>query len=250
MSKRIVIVGLLVIGVVAMLGTEATAQIKYCFGCGSGDKCQLTFRPGGLFTGSELNDGLVTVDCNNRADGGRVIDGDIVCKSPGGNVAPGRPVQGNTEGTFSVEEVLTSADIHGSRATKTNDIEVTFADPDPEATSFCKHPPTNLATEFPQCSGVCNGSTDACDPLSTASTSCYDCFKLFFGLPSECIGCPNCKWTYFAIDYNDHCVNFKVKVGPPEDQDVVLNMTGRCRDPGNINLVDCPVDRTNCPGSP
>jgi hypothetical protein len=229
MSKRVVIVGLLVLGVVAMLGTEATGQPKYCFGCLSGDQCQFTFRHSGLFTGEELNDGLVTFDCNNRFHGGKVLAAIVQCQNQGGTVAPGFPVQGNAEGTFEIAEVLTRSNISGSTAQKTNPIETFVAE-------FCTNPPEDCAT-------ACSPETCSCSP--EACTACYECYKGFFQLPPERIGCPNENWKYFAIDYNNHCVNFRVIVDGVEE----VSITRRCTDPGNTNFVVCLEDTTLCPFS-
>jgi hypothetical protein len=224
MSKRIMIVGLLVLGVVAMLGTEATGQPRYCFGCLSGDQCQLTFGHSGVFTGGELNEGRVIFDCNNRFHGGKVLAAIVQCQNQGGTVAPGFPVQGNAEGTFEVAEVLTRSNISGNTAQKTNPIETVV-------TEFCTNPPEACA--------------DVCSP-ATCATDCYECYKEFFGLPEERIGCPNENWKYFAIDYNNHCVNFRVIVDGVEE----VSITRRCTDPGNTSFVVCVEDQTNCPFLP
>jgi hypothetical protein len=230
MSKRIVIVGLLVIGTVAMMRTEAAAQWRYCFGCLSGDKCQLNFKTGGLFTGSDLNNGLVSTDCNNEAHGGKVLSGKVICRNQGGTVALGFPVQGNATATFDIEQLLTSADIRGSQAKKELPIETAFAE-------FCVSPPAT-------CANVCDGTPDACNAFSTSS--CYTCFKEFFGLPAESVGCPNANWRYDSIDYNNHCVNFRVFLSDVER----ISVTRRCTDPGNINFVECVEDTTLCPFVP
>jgi hypothetical protein len=231
-SKRIVIIGLLVIGAVAIMRTEAAAW-SYCFGCLSGDKCQLDFKTGGLYTGNQLNNGDVSTDCNNKneEEGAKILAANIICRNQGGTVAPGFPVQGNATATFDIEQTLTPADVHGSAATKQLPIETTFAE-------FCSNPPPNLATDFPQCSGVCDGTPAACNAFSSPPSSCYTCYKNFFGLPAESFGCPNSKWRYDSIDYNDHCVNFRVFVAGFEE----ISVTRRCTDPGNINFVECVED--------
>jgi hypothetical protein len=223
MSKRIVIViGLLVIGVVTMLGTEATAGCPggycICFGCLSGDQCQLEFSQGGLFTGKDVKNGLVSSDCNDRTYGGKVIAAHVTCQNPAGMLSRGKSFVGNGPGTFNAEQLLTSADIHGGVANPFVPIPASVAE-------FCQ------LTVLPE----------SCTEANI--TSCYDCFKFYFNLPSECIGCSNCNWRYYAMDHDDLCVNFKVTVaGVPE-----LNVVRRCTDPGNTNFVDCPADPTNCP---
>jgi hypothetical protein len=230
--RQIVIGGLLLVGVVAMMSTEAAAQWRYCFGCGSGDACRLDFQKGGLFTGNDIKNGLIDADCNNRFHGGQVLDAVVACRNQGGTVAPGFPVQGNAEGTFDIQQKVTSADVHGSDVTKQLNVEVTFAD-------FCVNPPTDPT----DCSSVCDGSPDACNAFST-TPSCYECFKLFFNLPDESIGCPNATWRYDHIDYDDHCVNFRViETGVGE----LISVTRRCTDPGNTNFVECVEDQTTCP---
>jgi hypothetical protein len=220
MFKSFVMIGLLGISLVAMLGTEAMGQgYRYCYGCGSGDACQLETPLGGLLTSIAIVNGLVSMKCDTRLHGAGVRTGHVICIDQGGNVAPGFPIRGNANGTFSVEEVLTIGDIVGGVVTKTNDIEVTVAD-------FCAHPPAACGTTLP--------------------SDCYECYKQFFILPPESIGCPNAEWRYFAIDYDDLCVNFKLTVaGIP-----LLDVVRRCTDPGTINFVDCPADLTNCPVTP
>ena len=216
MLKSFVMIGLLGISLVALSGTEAAGYgYRFCYGCGS-DACQLEAPLGGLLTSLAIVNGLVSVECNTRFLGAGVRTGDVLCIDQGGNVALGLPIQGNANGTFSVEEILTIGDIIGGVATKTNYIEVTVAE-------FCANPPAACGTTLP--------------------SDCYECYKPFFQLPPESIGCPNAEWRYFAIDYDDLCVNFKLTVaGLP-----LLNVVRRCKDPGNTNFVDCPVDLLRCP---
>ena len=215
MFKSFVMIGLLGISLVAMLGTEAAGHgYRFCYGCGS-DACQLEVLQGGLFTDDDVVNGLVSVKCNTRFLGAGVRAGDVLCIDQSGNAALGLPIQGDANGTFDVGGLLTSGDIIGGVATKTNYIDVTVAE-------FCANPPAACGTTLP--------------------SDCYECYKQFFQLPPESIGCPNAQWRYFAIDYHDLCVNFQLTVaGVP-----LLNVVRRCKDPGNTNFVDCPLDLLNC----
>lgn len=224
MVKSFAMIGFLGISLVAMLGTEAMGQsgYRYCYGCGSGDACQLETPLGGLLTSIAIVDGLVSMKCDNRSHGAGVRAGHIKCVDQGGHVDRGISIQGNANGTFSAQEVVTLGDIVGGLVPKivtTNNVEVTVAD-------FCVNPPAACGTTLP--------------------SDCYDCYKQFFMLPPESIGCSSAEWKYFAIDYDDLCVNFKLTVaGVP-----LLNVVRRCTDPGNTNFVDCPADLTNCPVIP
>jgi hypothetical protein len=220
MVKSFAMIGFLGISLVAMLVTEAMGQgYRFCYGCGSGDACQLETPLGGLLTSSAIANGLVSMKCDTRLLGAGVRAGHVICVDQGGNVAPGLSIQGNANGTFSAEKVVTTGDIVGGVVTKTNDIEVTVAD-------FCVNPPAACGTTLP--------------------SDCYDCYKQFFMLPPESIGCSSAEWKYFAIDYDDLCVNFKLTVaGVP-----LLNVVRRCTDPGNTNFVDCPLDLLRCPVIP
>lgn len=221
MFKSFIIIGLLGVSLVAMLETEAKGQsgYRFCYGCGSGDKCQLESPLGGLLTSSAIVNGLVSMKCDARLLGAGVRAGHVMCVDHDGNVAPGLSIQGNANGTFSVQEVVTIGNLVGGVVTKTNDIEVTVAD-------FCANPPAVCGTTLP--------------------SDCYDCYKQSFMLPPESIGCPSADWKYFAINYDDLCVNFKLTVaGVP-----LLDVVRRCTSPGTISFVDCPVDLTNCPMVP
>jgi hypothetical protein len=218
MFKSFVMIGLLGISLVARSGTEAEAAggYRYCYGCRS-DACQLETPLKGLFTLNDVANGLVSVECNTRSHGAGVRAGDVLCIDQGGNVAPGLPIQGSANGTFGVEEVLTLGDINGGVATKENHVSVSVAE-------FCANPPAACGATLP----------------------CYECYKQFFELPPESIGCPNAEWAYFAIDYDDLCVNFKLNVvGIP-----LLNVVRRCTDPGNTNFVNCSLDLLRCPVIP
>lgn len=218
MFKSFVTIGLLGVSLVATSRAEALsiAGYRYCYGCGS-DACQLETPLGGLLTA--IVNSLVSVDCNTRLQGAGVRAGDVLCIDQDSNIAPGLPIQGNANGTFKVKEVVTLSDIIVGLITKTNHIPVAVAE-------FCANPPAACGTTLP--------------------SDCYECYKQFFELPPESIGCPNAEWSYFDIDYDDLCVNFKLTVlGLP-----LLNVVRRCTDPGNINFVDCPVDLTNCPAIP
>jgi len=220
MVKSFAMVGFLGISLVGMLVTEAMGAggYRFCYGCGS-DACQLEAPLGGLLTVNNVLNGLVSVECNTRSHGAGVRAGDVMCIDQGGNIAPGLSIQGDANGTFGVEEVLTIGDIVGGVATKTNHIPVKVAE-------FCADPPVACGT--------------------TLSSNCYECYKQFFELPPESIGCPNAEWTYFAIDYDDLCVNFKLTaMGVP-----LLNVVRRCTDPGNTNFVNCPLDLLRCPVIP
>jgi|GEM_PF-6984500 len=221
MFKSFMMISLSSVSLVAMLGTEAIGQAGYrfCYGCKSGDACQLETPLGGLLTSIAIVNGLVNMKCDTRVHGAGVRTGHVMCVDQGGNVAPGFSIQGNANGTFSAEELLTIGNIVGEAVTKTNDIEATVAD-------FCVHPPA------------------ACG--SSPPSDCYECYKQFFMLPPESIGCPSAEWKYSSIDYDDLCVNFKMTVaGIP-----LLDVVRRCTDPGTISFVDCPVDLTNCPVIP
>ena len=221
MVKSFAMVGFLGISLVGMLVTEAMGAggYRFCYGCGSGDACQLETPLGGLLTSSAIANGLVSMKCDTRLHGAGVRTGHVMCVEQGGNVAPGLSIQGNANGTFSIQEVLTIGDIVGGLVTKTNDISVAVAE-------FCATPPAACGTTLP--------------------SDCYECYKQFFELPPESIGCPNAEWTYFAIDYDDLCVNFKLTaMGVP-----LLNVVRRCTDPGNTNFVNCPLDLLRCPVIP
>src|SRR5258705_3656058 len=221
MFKSFVKIGLLNVSLVAMLGTEAMGQAGYrfCYGCASGDECQLATPLRGLLTSIAIVNSLVRVKCDTRLHGAGVRSGHALCVDQGGNVAQGLSIQGDANGTFSAEELVTLVDVVGGLLTKTNDVEVTLAD-------FCVHPPA------------------ACG--STLPSDCYECYKQFFMLPAESIGCPSSAWKYSAIDYDNLCVNFKLTVaGIP-----LLDVVRRCTDPGTISFVDCPADLTNCPMTP
>ncbi len=221
MFKSFVRIGLLGVSLVTMLGTEAMGQAGYrfCYGCKSGDACQLETPLGGLLTSIAIVNGLVSMKCDTRLHGAGVRTGHLMCVDQGGNVASGIQIQGNANGTFSAQELVTIGDVVGGLLTKTNDVEVTVAD-------FCVNPPAACGTTLP--------------------SDCYDCYKQFFMLPPESIGCPSAAWKYSSIDYDDLCVNFKLTVaGIP-----LLDVVRRCTDPGTISFINCPADLTNCPMTP
>ncbi len=114
MVKSFAMVGFLGISLVGMLVTEAMGAggYRFCYGCGS-DACQLETPLGGLLTVNNVLNGLVSVECNTRSHGAGVRAGDVMCIDQGGNVASGLSIQGDANGTFGVEEVLTIGDIVG-----------------------------------------------------------------------------------------------------------------------------------------
>src|SRR5882724_7279356 len=99
-KKSFVMISLTGISLVAMLGTEAMGQgYRFCYGCGSGDACQLETPLGGLLTSIAIVNGLVSMKCDTRLHGAGVRTGHVICVDQGGNVAPGLPIQGNANGT-------------------------------------------------------------------------------------------------------------------------------------------------------
>src|SRR2546422_9596164 len=85
MFKRFVMIGFLGVSLVAMLGTEAMGQAgyRYCYGCRSGDACQLETPLGGLLTSSAIVNGLVSMKCDIILQGAGVRTGHIMCVDQG-----------------------------------------------------------------------------------------------------------------------------------------------------------------------
>src|SRR5262245_44001706 len=104
MFRSFMVSSLLGVSLVAMLATETEAVgYRFCYGCGS-DACQLETPLGGLLTSTAILNGLVSVQCNTRSYGAGVRAGDVLCIDEEDNVETGLSIQGDSNGTFGVEE--------------------------------------------------------------------------------------------------------------------------------------------------